>query len=248
MYDNADPVTQPDPRVLARRVAERRLQLGLSEGALATQAGMAPRYLQHLLSAGVDFDPGGFVRIAGALHLSYDDLLEGRTGGPPGQGEPAAHPALLHLTELECWDRLGSRGVGRIALPVEPSPGVFPVNYAIDAQPADTRSIVYRTEPGSAAAPPRAPPSPSRWTGWTTTSARAGASWSPVSPSTSTTRSWRTASTSATPRIRGPATTCRCGCGYARTTSADGGSARRDPPASGAPEPPPRTHVPRRAG
>ncbi|MEW1865862.1 pyridoxamine 5'-phosphate oxidase family protein [Streptomyces sp. NBC_00669] len=153
MYDNADPVTQPDPRVLARRVAERRLQLGLSEGALATQAGMAPRYLQHLLSAGVDFDPGGFVRIAGALHLSYDDLLEGRTGGPPGQGEPAAHPALLHLTELECWDRLGSRGVGRIALPVEPSPGVFPVNYAIDAQPADTRSIVYRTEPGSAAAP-----------------------------------------------------------------------------------------------
>lgn len=153
MYDNADPVTQPDPRVLARRVAERRLELGLSEGALATQAGMAPRYLQHLLGAGVDFDPGGFVRIAAALQLSYDDLLEGRTGGPPGQGEPAVHPALLHLTELECWDRLGSRGVGRIAVAIEPSPGVFPVNYSIDAQPAGTRSIVYRAEPDSVAAP-----------------------------------------------------------------------------------------------
>jgi nitroimidazol reductase NimA-like FMN-containing flavoprotein (pyridoxamine 5'-phosphate oxidase superfamily) len=149
MNDNAESLTrQPDPRVLARRVAERRLQLGLSEGALATQAGMAPRYLQHLLSAGVDFDPSGFVRIAAALHLSYDDLLEGRMEMPPGQGEPVEHPALIHLTVLECWDRLGTRGVGRIALPVQPGPAVFPVNYAVDVQ-----SIVYRTEPGGAAAP-----------------------------------------------------------------------------------------------
>jgi hypothetical protein len=153
MYDNADPVTRPEPRVLARRVAERRLQLGLSEGALATQAGMAPRYLQHLLGAGVDFDPGGFVRIAAALHLSYDDLLEGRTRLPPGQSEPAAHPALLRLTEHECWERLGSRGVGRVAVALEPSPGVFPVNYAVDARAADGPSIVYRTVPDSVAAP-----------------------------------------------------------------------------------------------
>ncbi|BBA95703.1 putative DNA-binding protein [Actinacidiphila reveromycinica] len=152
MYDT-DPVTRPDPRVIARRVAERRLELGLSEGALATQAGMAPRYLQHLLGAGVDFDPGGFVRIAAALQLSYDDLLEGRTGVPPGQGGPAEHPALLHLTEHECWDRLGSRGVGRVALPIEPSPGVFPVNYAIDVHASDPPSIVYRTAPDSVAAP-----------------------------------------------------------------------------------------------
>ncbi|SEG80499.1 Pyridoxamine 5'-phosphate oxidase [Actinacidiphila yanglinensis] len=154
MYSNAEPITRPpDPRVLARRVAERRLQLGLSEGALATQAGMAPRYLQHLLGAGVDFDPGGFVRIAAALHLSYEDLIEGRITLPPGQGDPVEHPALHHLTVPECWDRLGSRGVGRVALPVEPSPAVIPVNYAVDVEPSDTQSIVYRTARDSEAAP-----------------------------------------------------------------------------------------------
>lgn len=140
MEHSAEPATrQPDPRVLARRVAERRLRLGLSEGALATQAGMAPRYLQHLLGEGVDFDPGGFVRIAAALQLSFDDLLEGRTDVPPGQQyDPADHPALVHLTVPECWERLGNRGVGRIALPTTPGPAVYPVNYAVDLQ-----SIVY---------------------------------------------------------------------------------------------------------
>jgi transcriptional regulator with XRE-family HTH domain len=141
-------VRNPEPRVLARRIAERRLQLGLSESALATQAGMAPRYLQHLLAAGADFDPGGLHRIASALQMTDSELLHGRPDAPPGQGDPAAHPQLIRLTAPECWDRIGSRGVGRVAVPADPAPEVFPVNYGVDHH-----SIVYRTAPEESTAP-----------------------------------------------------------------------------------------------
>lgn len=138
----------PDPGVIARRVGRRRSALGLSENALATQAGMTPRYFQHLLGQGPGFDPGGFLRIAAALQMSSQELLEGRTDPPPGQNAPAPRPALFRLTTTECWDRIGSHGVGRVALPVEPGPAVFPVNYAVEA-----RSILYRTAVGGPAAP-----------------------------------------------------------------------------------------------
>lgn len=149
MNANTDPeARQPEPGVIARRISNRRVQLGLSESALATQAGMAPRYLQNLLAAGPDFDPGGFLRVAAVLRMTYQELLEGRIDPPPGQSAPARHPVLVRLTTAECWDRLGTHGVGRIALPVRPGPEVFPVNYAVEA-----RSILFRTAVQGPAAP-----------------------------------------------------------------------------------------------
>jgi nitroimidazol reductase NimA-like FMN-containing flavoprotein (pyridoxamine 5'-phosphate oxidase superfamily) len=139
---------QTDPGVVARRIDERRAQLGLTEDDLATEAGMSPRYLQHLLQMGLDFDPGGMRRIAAALGVTYEELLEGRRDAPPGQTGPGPRPVLVRLSAAECWDKLGTHGVGRVALPVEPGPAVFPVNYAVDAG-----TIVYRTAPGGSAAP-----------------------------------------------------------------------------------------------
>lgn len=137
-----------DPKAVRRRTAERRTRLGLSEGALATRVGMSPRYLQQVLGAGPGFDQGGFVRIATALGLTYRELLEGREDMPPGRTGPGPRPVLTHLSEEECWDRLGTHGVGRIALPVHPGPAVLPVNYAVESG-----TILYRTAPdGSAAA------------------------------------------------------------------------------------------------
>lgn len=109
---------------------------------------MSPRYLQQLLEAGPDFDPGGLAQIATSLGVTYQELLEGRADPPPGQTGPAPRPVLVHLTTAECWDKLGTRGVGRVALPAQPGPAVLPVNYAVDAG-----TIVYRTEPRGAAAP-----------------------------------------------------------------------------------------------
>ncbi|BFV55394.1 pyridoxamine 5'-phosphate oxidase family protein [Kitasatospora sp. CMC57] len=138
----------PDSAAIARRIAERQGQLQLTEDMLATRAGMTPTYLRYLLKAEADFDPGGLVRIALALDLTYQELVEGRSDLPPGQGPAPTVPALVRLTTRECWDRVGGRGVGRIALPTEPGPTVLPVNYAVDAG-----SIVYRTDPDGAAAP-----------------------------------------------------------------------------------------------
>ncbi|MFD0274663.1 helix-turn-helix domain-containing protein [Kitasatospora sp. NPDC127111] len=152
MNRRADPSTPvappPNPADVVRRIAERQGRLELTEEALARRAGMAPTYLRLLLTAGTDFDPASLLRIAAALDLTYQELLEGRSDPPPGQGPAPARPALVHLTIPECWDRLGSKGVGRIALPAEPGPIVLPVNYAVDAG-----TIVYRTDPNGAAAP-----------------------------------------------------------------------------------------------
>ncbi|MFF1874043.1 pyridoxamine 5'-phosphate oxidase family protein [Streptomyces sp. CB03911] len=149
---SAPPPTGPDPAGIARRIAARRGRLDLSEDDLAGRAGMAPSYLRHLVQAGPDFDRAGFLRIAAALGLGFAELLEGRSDPPPGQGGAPTHPVLVHLTDEECWDRIGARGVGRIALPTRPGPTVVPVNYLVDAG-----TLAYRTDPhGAAAAEPGA--------------------------------------------------------------------------------------------
>ncbi|MFD0263255.1 helix-turn-helix domain-containing protein [Kitasatospora indigofera] len=145
---SAPPPSGPDPAHIARRIAERRNRLDLTEDDLATRAGMAPSYLRHLVQAGPDFDRAGFLRIAAALGLSYPELLEGRSDRPPGHGGAPTHPVLVHLGDEECWDRIGARGVGRIALPARTGPMVVPVNYL-----ADAGTLVYRTDPHGAAAP-----------------------------------------------------------------------------------------------
>ncbi|MFG3229074.1 pyridoxamine 5'-phosphate oxidase family protein [Kitasatospora sp. NPDC048194] len=133
---------------MAHRITEQRERLGITEDSLARQAAMAPRYLHHLLEAGPTFDPGGFVRIAAALGMSREELLTGRRDAPPGQGGPGPRPRLLSLTEAECWDMVGTHGVGRIGLPVRPGPAVYPVNYVVDRA-----SFAYRTGPHVGTAP-----------------------------------------------------------------------------------------------
>ncbi|MFB7616805.1 pyridoxamine 5'-phosphate oxidase family protein [Kitasatospora sp. NPDC056181] len=136
------------PAGVARRVVRRRDQLGLSEETLAREAAMAPAYLRHLLEAGPEFDPPAFVRIAAALRTTWPELLEGREDAPPGQPTPGPHPLLAHLSAPECWELIGTHGIGRIGLPVQPAPAVYPVNYAVDGG-----AVVYRTARGGAAAP-----------------------------------------------------------------------------------------------
>ncbi|MFF4145573.1 helix-turn-helix domain-containing protein [Streptomyces sp. NPDC001698] len=144
---NEDTAGRTD-RDLMRRIEVRLAQLGFTEEELAGHAGMSPRYFRHLIASGADFDPGGFLRVAAALGMTYQELLEGRSDAPAGQGGAAQHPVLMKLTTKECWERLGTHGIGRIALPAHPGPGVFPVNYVVDGM-----TVVYRTDPRGAAVP-----------------------------------------------------------------------------------------------
>ncbi|WP_051969675.1 pyridoxamine 5'-phosphate oxidase family protein [Kitasatospora azatica] len=83
-------------------------------------------------------------------HLTYQELIEGRRDPAPGQSGAPSRPALVRLTTPECWDKLGTHGVGRVVLPILPAPLVFPVNYTVDAE-----TVAYRTTPhGAAAAEP----------------------------------------------------------------------------------------------
>ncbi|MFI6151134.1 pyridoxamine 5'-phosphate oxidase family protein [Kitasatospora sp. NPDC051170] len=138
----------PDPADVARRIGDRCRQLGLGDEALARRAAMAPRYLEHLRQAGPEFDPGGFLRIAAALGLSRDELVHGSEEAPPGQAAAGPRPRLLDLTEPECWELVGTHGIGRVALPVQPGPVVFPVNYVVEGG-----SFAYRTGDRHATAP-----------------------------------------------------------------------------------------------
>ncbi|MFC5720905.1 helix-turn-helix domain-containing protein [Streptomyces gamaensis] len=132
---------------VATRAALRRRQLGLSQEELAQRAGMSVAYLRQLEGLREDFDPAALMRIAAALGMPYEELLRGRDDAPPGGGPAATHPVLMRLSEAECWERLGTHGIGRVALSADAGPVLFPVNFLVDA-----RTVVYRTDPEGAAA------------------------------------------------------------------------------------------------
>ncbi|MFG2172448.1 pyridoxamine 5'-phosphate oxidase family protein [Streptomyces niveus] len=132
---------------VADRVELRRIQLGLSPSELAHRAAMSPSYLREVASLHGDFDPEGLTRLAEALDMTSDELLHGRADPPPGQANAGAHQRLMRLTERECWDRLGTHGVGRLGLRGDTAPVIVPVNFLVDG-----RSVVYRTRPGSVGA------------------------------------------------------------------------------------------------
>lgn len=48
------------------------------------------------------------------------------------------------LSEDECWQRLSTAAVGRLAVVVAGEPDIFPVNFVVDE-----RSIVFRTAEGT---------------------------------------------------------------------------------------------------
>ncbi|MGW6914397.1 helix-turn-helix domain-containing protein [Kitasatospora sp. NPDC054939] len=128
---------------VAARIFDGRTRRGLSEEQLARAAELSVAYLRQLLAAGPDFDPGALLRVAKALDVAPEELLSG-AGAAPGTGQAGPHPALLRLTEDECWDLLGTHGIGRIALSGDGAPLVVPVNFRIHR-----RTVVVRTAPGS---------------------------------------------------------------------------------------------------
>ncbi|HEX9100284.1 MAG TPA: pyridoxamine 5'-phosphate oxidase family protein [Candidatus Dormibacteraeota bacterium] len=59
-------------------------------------------------------------------------------------GARAPSPAVLLLTEEQCWKHLRGQRLGRLAIVIDGRPQIFPVNYAVGE-----KSIVFRTAPGS---------------------------------------------------------------------------------------------------
>lgn len=145
--DSGTGSTGPGEDTVATRCAVRREQLGLSREEVARRAGMSVPYLSQLETFSGDFDPAGLLRLAAALEMSYDELTQGPREAAPGQRPAGAGHLLARLSEDDCWQRLGTHGIGRVGLTVGSTPVVLPVNFLVDG-----RTVVYRTEVGGPAA------------------------------------------------------------------------------------------------
>jgi hypothetical protein len=126
---------------LARRVAHRRSELGLSTEELAKRAGMDPWYLAYFeQSSENSLTIGSLRRLAIALDTTPFALEGGQVDRPPGGGRAGPHPALESLTSGQCEEHLVGGGVGRIILSTGSGPVAFPVNFVFVHG-----SVVFRT-------------------------------------------------------------------------------------------------------
>jgi nitroimidazol reductase NimA-like FMN-containing flavoprotein (pyridoxamine 5'-phosphate oxidase superfamily) len=129
---------------LARRVRERRLELGLSHEEVAQRAGMAAGYVEYLEGAALAaLSYGGLMRLAAALQTTPEALSGGGIERPPGHGTAGGSPLLGELDPADCERRLEAGGVGRIVFDSEEGPAALPVSFGmLDGD------VVFRTSEG----------------------------------------------------------------------------------------------------
>ena len=117
---------------LARRVAERRRELGLGQEEVAHRAGMTAGYLDYLEhSPAVALSRGSLIRLAGALETTVDYLRGGKVDRPPGPGRAGPHPRLDVMSREECEVHLAGGGVGRFVYTSKRGPVALPVNFRL---------------------------------------------------------------------------------------------------------------------
>ncbi|MFI1200797.1 helix-turn-helix domain-containing protein [Streptomyces sp. NPDC020883] len=129
---------------LGRRTAMRREQLGLTREEVAARAAAAPGYIQYVEEHAAEPSIGFLLRLASALNTSVAELTGGNADLPAGFGQAGTHPEVLTLGPAECRELLSTHGIGRVAVTLNDTPAVFPVNYSVIDD-----VIAYRTQAGS---------------------------------------------------------------------------------------------------
>lgn len=115
---------------LARRVAHRRTEMGMTVEELAQRAGVDPEYLKYFeQNAEARLSFGTLNLLALVLDTSPADLLGGQVDRPPGRGRAGRHPSLEILTMEQCEAHLAAGGVGRVVFTTERGPVAIPVNF-----------------------------------------------------------------------------------------------------------------------
>ncbi|MHB1931157.1 MAG: helix-turn-helix domain-containing protein [Acidimicrobiales bacterium] len=140
MSGQATPARSGD---LARRIAHRREELGLSREELARRAAMDVGYLDYLEhNPAAAPSSGRWFRLARALETTPASLAGGDVGRPPGPGRAGPQPMLGTLTRAQCEDYLAAGGIGRVVFSTDRRPVALPVNFRfVD------RQVVFRTRP-----------------------------------------------------------------------------------------------------
>lgn len=136
---------------LARRVARRREELGLTVQELASRAGVAPEYLEYLETSTAVMSSETLHRLSQALKISAWALLGEESAWPstPAMPPPQKPGSRLGgLSEAECRRLITPGGTGRVIFTTSHGPVAVPVNYAIYRD----RVVFRTTEDGSLAA------------------------------------------------------------------------------------------------
>ncbi|MGO8863884.1 MAG: helix-turn-helix domain-containing protein [Acidimicrobiales bacterium] len=133
---------------LARRVARRRTEQGMSAEELAERAGIDPGYLRYFeTNPQATLSAGTLQLIALALDTTPLALLGGEVDRPPGHGRAGPHPLLQTLTTEQCETHLAVGGVGRIVYSSGRGPVALPVNFEYTQG-----EVVFSTDEAKAAA------------------------------------------------------------------------------------------------
>ena len=122
-------MTQPGD--LGRRIARRRVELGINVEDLAQRAGIDPVYLKYVEhDAGARLSSGALNLLALALDTNPIDLQGGEVDRAPGTGRARRDPTLEILTKEQCEAHLGAGGVGRLVFTNDRGPVAVPMNFA----------------------------------------------------------------------------------------------------------------------
>ena len=136
----------PHASDLARRIATRREELGVSVEELASKAGIDPGYLAYFESnPDANLSGGSLLLVALALHTTPLELLGADADRPPGQARAVPHAALDELTPDQCRTHLSVGGVGRLLFVTARGPVAVPVNFEFTED-----QIVFSTDDGKA--------------------------------------------------------------------------------------------------
>lgn len=131
----------PQASDVARRIAERRRELGLSVEEVARRAGMEPVYLEYVeQDSRATVSGDALSRLAKALDTTRWSLAGGDIGRPPGRGRAGPHPVVDTLSREQCEGYLGQGGIGRVVFVIARGPAALPVNFRF----ADG-AVVFRT-------------------------------------------------------------------------------------------------------
>jgi nitroimidazol reductase NimA-like FMN-containing flavoprotein (pyridoxamine 5'-phosphate oxidase superfamily) len=131
---------------LARRIMQRREELGLTSEEVARRAGFDPGYLEYFEQSPIAvLSSTALVRLSQALETTPRSLAGGDVTRPPGLARAGLHPVIETLTEDQCLGHLVAGGIGRIVFCSEAVPVALPVNFRfVDGH------VVFRTQASTA--------------------------------------------------------------------------------------------------
>ena len=125
-----EPTTKNEPGDLARRITQRRQELGLTVEDFARKTGMDLGFLEYFEQhSDVQLGKSALASVARVLHTSPASLLGGDRNRAQGSARALPGAILEPITPAQCRAHLAAGGVGRVIFNASRGPVALPVNF-----------------------------------------------------------------------------------------------------------------------